>query len=144
MPSAVIVQNVFVSGLVFGGNSGEVIDLWVEGHFVLVTSARLLDQLELLLSRPKFSKYWPNHRGHRMLIALRAGVLTTDVSLDLRLCRDPDDDELLNLAAGAGCDYLVTGDFDLLDDDELKRVMREQHGVKVITLNEFLAVLQAQ
>lgn len=144
MPSALIDLNVLVSGLLFGGNASRLIDLWVEGHFDLVASETLIGQLEQILSRPKFSKFWPSDRGKRILFALRTGVLIQNSALDLRLCRDPDDDALLNLAAGASSDYLVTGDKDLLEDDNLKKVMLEQHGVQVINPNEFLSVLEAQ
>ena len=144
MLSAVIDLNVLFSGLLFGGNAAKVVDMWIEGKFDLVASTTLLDQLELVLSRPKFSKYWPSDHGKRILIAFRAGALIQESTLDLRLCRDPDDDALLNLAAGAASGFLVTGDHDLLDDDELKCTMLDQHGVRVVNPNEFLVVLEAQ
>lgn len=144
MPSAVIDLNVFISGMLFGGKAGAVIDFWVEGYFELVASAAFLDQLEQILKRPKFMTIWPNDRGERIIGALRAGALIDEPALDLRLCRDPDDDALLNLAASAACSFLVTGDKDLLDDDNLKEVMLQQHGVQILNPNDFLALLEAQ
>ena len=49
-------------------------------------------------------------------------------------CRDPDDVPVLAAAVGANCEYLVTGDKDLL-------TLKEFSGVKIVTAREFSALL---
>ena len=51
-------------------------------------------------------------------------VLAADV------CRDPDDVPVLAAAVGAGCEYLVTGDKDLLS-------LKTFSGVQIVTVREF-------
>jgi putative PIN family toxin of toxin-antitoxin system len=44
--------------------------------------------------------------------------------------RDPDDDQILSCALSAKADYLVTGDFDLLE-------LKEFHGIRILTPGAF-------
>lgn len=53
-----------------------------------------------------------------------------------RVCRDIDDDAILGTAVAAGADLIVSGDLDLL-------VLRQYHGIPVITPAEALARLHA-
>jgi putative PIN family toxin of toxin-antitoxin system len=46
------------------------------------------------------------------------------------ICRDPDDDAILTCALGAGADYLVTGDLDLLQLKIFK-------GIRIVTPRDF-------
>ena len=42
--------------------------------------------------------------------------------LDRRVCRDKDDDEILALASSNGCDFIITGDKDLLVLKKFKHI----------------------
>lgn len=42
---------------------------------------------------------------------MSSGIL---IRSDVKLCRDPDDDNFLNLAVDGGASFIVTGDPDLL------------------------------
>jgi predicted nucleic acid-binding protein len=55
----------------------------------------------------------------------------TYVESRIKLCRDPKDDFLLSLAKDSKADYLITGDYDLL---ELKEIGK----TKILTIAEFL------
>ena len=56
------------------------------------------------------------------------------VTTDIKKCRDPKDNFLLNLAIDSQADYLVTGDNDLL---EIKSI-----GItKIITINDLISEL---
>ena len=52
------------------------------------------------------------------------------------LCRDPDDDLILALATQSGCEYLVTGDRDLL-------VLGRLGNLQIVTPREFAAIVGA-
>ena len=47
------------------------------------------------------------------------------------MCRDPEDDHILELAVNGNATYIVTGDADLL-------VLNPFRGVKILTPAEFL------
>lgn len=104
--------NVLVSAILFGGVPRELLRHAIRGRFVPVTSSRLLDELEDLLER-KF-EFSPaaaaETRGE--FEALADVVRPKEVP---RVCRDPDDDEVLAAAVAGRAAAVVTGDRDLLD-----------------------------
>ena len=53
MIRAVLDTNTIVSGLGWGGAPGEVLDAALAGHFQIVTSPALLDELRRVLTYPK-------------------------------------------------------------------------------------------
>jgi putative PIN family toxin of toxin-antitoxin system len=69
------------------------------------------------------------------LIAARATIVQT--SGELKICRDPDDDAILEAAILGKSQYLVTRDDDLKRDLELIKVVR-RHGVRVVSVRQFL------
>lgn len=54
--------------------------------------------------------------------------------LKVTVCRDPDDDMLLEAAVAGNADYIVTGDADLL-------VIQEYKQIKIVTPRIFLGAL---
>jgi putative PIN family toxin of toxin-antitoxin system len=72
----------------------------------------------------------------RWVIALALIAEPTEGSLKLRAVdRDPDDDKYLVAALEGRAGYLVSGDSDLLE-------LHEYKGVRIITANEFLHILE--
>ncbi|MBM3295750.1 MAG: putative toxin-antitoxin system toxin component, PIN family, partial [Candidatus Aminicenantes bacterium] len=55
----------------------------------------------------------------------------------LRVCRDPDDDRILEAAVGGHADYVVTGDVDLLHLEGFRTT-------KIIPASKFLSILAAR
>ena len=51
-----------------------------------------------------------------------------------KVCRDPDDDHILAAAVNAECDFLVTGDKDLL-------ALKKFAGMKIVTPREFAELI---
>jgi len=58
----------------------------------------------------------------------------------LKMCRDPDDDEILEAAIQGKAEYLVTRDNDLKRDLDLIE-MAQGNGVRVISIRMFLRLL---
>jgi putative PIN family toxin of toxin-antitoxin system len=96
------------------GAPAEALDAWRNGEFDLIVSPALLDELEDVLLRPKFSEYAPPEKMSAYVEALAAeGVPFDDPGDPPRLTPDPDDDYLVALARAAGADLIVSGDRDL-------------------------------
>jgi len=71
--------------------------------------------------------------GSRLAAFLRAhGLLGTPSVIPASACRDPKDLPILGLAVAARCDFLVTGDRDLL-------VLRSYQGIPIVTPRDFWA-----
>jgi predicted nucleic acid-binding protein len=56
---------------------------------------------------------------------------------NVRACRDPDDDKLLEIAARGGADCIVTGDQGLL-------ILNPFHGIAILTPADFMQAVAAQ
>ncbi len=107
---------------------------WVLDNATLIVSRELLDEVETRLARPKFNKYVDDSRRRAFVADLALSALQVELSGMLRVCRDPDDDKLLEMAVVGRADCLVTGDQDLLVLDPFQRI-------PILTPAGFLAAL---
>jgi putative PIN family toxin of toxin-antitoxin system len=119
-------------------------DAWLDGKFQIVVSVALLDELADVLSRPRIrDKYLLKAEDvgeFLRLIAQRSIAVST--TGNLRLCRDPDDDLVLETAVLSGAQYAVSRDDDLKRDQELISRM-EERGIEVLSVQRFLERLES-
>lgn len=141
MPRVVIDTNLFVRGLLKGPVTVPLMQAWKEQRFKLVTSEKLMAELFEVLARPKFNQYFTRDDVRELgeLIYELAEVI--EPTVHVALCRDPKDDIFLDAAIAGRVRYLVTGDDDLKGDQTLKTKMRNEYGVQIMGVPEFLAAL---
>lgn len=94
----------------------------------MFTSPDILGEIEEKL-RLKFG-FSPRHAHLLAAFVRRQTRPVTVTGLPPKVCRDPDDDYILAAAVNAGCDYLVTGDKDLL-------ALKKFEGMSIVTPREF-------
>lgn len=140
---ALLDSNVWISAFLKPtGPPGQVVAGWLRGEFDVITSLPQLTEIAQVLDRPRLTRQfaYPRHEVERFirLIAARANIVT--ISGDLRACRDPDDDEILEAAISGKARFLVTRDDDLKRDLNLIKVARS-HRVKVVSVRQFLSHL---
>lgn len=113
----VLDTNVALSGLIWHGAPGLLIDAACAGRVSLATSVPLLAELRGVITRARFAKAL-QARGvsAEVLFAGYAALAErfTVVALASPVARDPSDDEVLACAVAARCDLVVSGDDDLL------------------------------
>src|SRR5438046_753889 len=90
---------------------------WVLDNATLIVSRELLEELETRLARPKFSKYVDDSRRRAFVADLSLSAVQVELSGAVTVCRDPEDDKLLEITIVGRADCLVTGDQDLLTLD---------------------------
>lgn len=107
--------NTLISGIVFKGLEHEVLKLSLSGRVELVTSEDVVGEVTRVLER-KFPS-----RKHLLIEFLKlAGVkvLSRHVYaslISLQSVRDEDDRHVLAAAIASKCEFIVTGDRDLLE-----------------------------
>ncbi|HEX5711832.1 MAG TPA: putative toxin-antitoxin system toxin component, PIN family [Solirubrobacterales bacterium] len=117
MRRAVLDTNVFVSALVTPkGISAKVIEQMQTGEVEAIVSPGLLAELESVLRREKFRRYFDSEAVEAFLEMLRVeATLVPDPSTPAPLRSvDPKDDFLLALASSQKS-HLVSGDSDLIE-----------------------------
>lgn len=108
-----------------------------------MTSEPLLTEVALVLARPRFAhRYRVTPADIADLVALlRERAEIVPVSGAVQLCRDPDDDVVIETALNGRADALVRRDDDLKAASEVAAILGEQ-GIAVLTVRRFLAALE--
>lgn len=124
--------NTAVSGLLWHGTPGQLIDAAEAGRIELATSTPLLAELKDVLFRAKFA----NQLAARGLSAqdlfdgyAALATVVTPAAITPTITRDPADDAVLACALAARADLVVSGDAQLLN---LKRV----HTIEIVAAAE--------
>jgi len=125
----VLDTNTAVSGLIWGGVPGRVIDAAASGKALIIASVPLLDELQGVLSRRKFSGQLAKLNasaadlfdGYAALVRLVAPSAIGAVIL-----ADPDDDIVLATAVAGDAEAIVSGDAHLVGIGEFR-------GIPIVT-----------
>jgi uncharacterized protein len=127
--SVTLDSNVYVSALEFGGAPLLLLDAARVGAIRLDVSAAILDEVERVL-QAKFR--WPPAKAKeaRVEIIRFANMVFPTESLAV-VDADPADNKIIECAAAARSDYLVTGDKHLL-------VLGSYRGTQIVNPAEFL------
>jgi putative PIN family toxin of toxin-antitoxin system len=141
---AVVDTNVWVRAFLnAAGSAGRVATALLEGSFTLVTSEPLLEELADVLTRPRVRR---KHGRDDALIAafvtaLREGGELVLPAGTVQVCRDPDDNVLIETAQLGETDVLVS------EDQDLHAIEVREHlaaaKIRVLTVAAFLAVVES-
>ena len=118
------------------GTVGPILTQLAAGAYTLVYSHPLLDELVEKLALPRIRvKYGLDNQAIETTLALLAlrGELVHPTRT-VKVCRDPDDNALIEAALAGDAEYVVTGDEDLL-------VLKRFETVRIMTPRVFLAVV---
>jgi putative PIN family toxin of toxin-antitoxin system len=131
-PLVVIDTNVWISGLIFGGTPASVIQLFVDGSIVVVTSEEMLSELRRKISQkfPLFEPQLPQLEAsiREMAVLVKLGTRAVNAS------RDVDDNMVIETAIEGKAGYVVSGDKDLL-------VLAPFEGVSILSPAQFVRVV---
>ncbi|MDP2788284.1 MAG: putative toxin-antitoxin system toxin component, PIN family [Pseudomonadota bacterium] len=135
----VLDTNTALSGLLWGGTPGRLIDAAEAGRIELASSAALLAELQGVLGREKFARQLARRGltvgdvfdGYAALVVIvtPAGILPT-------IAQDPADDQVLAAALGAQADLIVSGDSHLLDLDG------DYQGISIVSPAEAVGLIR--
>jgi putative PIN family toxin of toxin-antitoxin system len=135
---AVVDTNVLVSGLISAsGSPSQVVDLWLGGRYVLVTSLYLVEELTHVLAYPRIrARLRLEDTEIEVLLAAllsEAEIVAGRLSLP-GVTRDPKDDPIVACAVEGAAAYIVSGDDDLLALDPYQ-------GISIVTPRRFIEII---
>jgi putative PIN family toxin of toxin-antitoxin system len=139
---AVIDTSVWVSAILIpSGPPAMALNALVNNQFSLVTSDPLLAELAEVMTRPRLVQRYnlTPEKTHAVLLVLQDGELTA-VTGSVRVCRDPDDDMVIETAINGHADVLVSRDDDLKRSPEVAATLNK-HGIQVLSVRRFLDAL---
>lgn len=130
----VLDTNVALSGLLWGGRPGEILELAEKPRIRLISSDWLVAELRKSLSKPRLTKRLVETGltvDEHVANYLSSVVVVEPAPLSEPASRDPDDDHVLACALAAQAVAVVTGDNDLL-------VLGAWQGIAMLTVQDCL------
>ena len=131
----VIDTNVFISAVFFGGLPLKVLHSIISKRNDAYISPQIWDEYNDVIER--LTKKYPSRLKHQLIDEVFKVFKVISPSTAISICRDPDDDKFLSCAIDAGCQYLVSGDDDLLS-------LGKVEDVTICTPSEFLNTLRTE
>lgn len=130
----VIDTNILVSILKGKPSLSLIYSFLKEDRFKLVISAEILKELAAVLYRPHLKIDSRDIKELFRLIRVK-GIRINLPPLFIKVCRDPKDNFILELAVESKADFIVTGDKDLL-------VLSPFKDIPILTTKEFISCIK--
>jgi uncharacterized protein len=127
----VLDNNILVSALLIKNSPPFQIIKKIEAQGLILYSEATLLELNRVLSRKKFDKYFTVEEKQEFILKLIEMSELTEIKESITICRDSKDDKFLELAISGNANFIITGDQDLL-------VLNPFRNIEIITANEFL------
>ncbi len=137
MPNVVVDANTVASAALKAQSTPETALLFALVYDSLYLSEPVLDEIQEVLSHPKFRRYVGEQRLAEIVALMLADAHFVTPMANVRACRDPADDKYLDLALAADAFAIVTGDHDLLS-------MPPWRGIRIINAAEYVALIAAR
>jgi len=131
----VLDTNIVISGLLFGGVPGKILDLWKRKEILPLISKEISGEYLKVLSYPKFKLSEPEISFfiYEEILPYFEAVITRH-SHGTIIMDDPEDDKFIHCAVSGNANYIVSGDGHLLN-------LGEYGSVKIIRVSDFLKII---
>ena len=126
----VLDTNVFISAFFWGGNPRKLMTRIIDGKDHLFISKEIVQEVFSVMSRPKFNV--PHHQVVHFVNSIQeVASQVVLIGIVQGVCRDSDDDKILECAVLGDVDFIISGDNDLLS-------LKEFRGIPIVTASEYL------
>lgn len=128
----VIDSNVWISSIVFGGNSRKILETASRDGWTIVMSEEILTEIRRILSK-KFANFTVYFEG--VYAALSPRIIKVPLGkLRIKASRDEDDNRVLETAVIGKASHIISGDKDLL-------VLGKYRTIKIVNPKSFLELV---
>lgn len=127
----VIDTNIYLSALLFGGNPRTVVESALLDGDIVIISEEIYTEMRKVISQ-KFPKFLPDYNAFE--VVLRENTILVPLgTVSISACRDAKDNMILETAVVGKCEYIVTGDKDLL-------TLQSYKDISIYNPIQFLAI----
>jgi putative PIN family toxin of toxin-antitoxin system len=130
----VLDSNIFISSLFWKGSPRKVFDRVTNRLDELFTTDEILQEVAEVLSRKKFDINRKEIEDYIKIIESYS-VKIISANETEEICRDKDDDKILQCGFEGNVDFIITGDDDLL-------VLEKYKAIRIVKPGEYLAILE--
>lgn len=146
IPRTVIDTNIWVSAILNPiGYPARLRKSFEEGDFLVIISEPMIDELVDVLYRPRIkNKYGITEADIRELIVLiEERTECVLLSEDINICRDKDDNYIIETAIKGKAEYLVTRDDDIKFDKKISKFL-SNYSISVVSTRKFLEIIETR
>ena len=130
----VIDTSILISAALFGsGKPAAAVDYAVT-HCTIIFSRPTFDELATRIMRQKFDRYVSTTERQVYLDKMYATATWVEIPETLAVCRDPDDNKVLETAVSGRAECILTGDHDL-------RALDPFQGIPIVSAAQFLTLV---
>lgn len=130
----VLDTNVLLSAIVCNGKPRKLFQMGIDGKYKTLISKEILDELSEVIQRPKFKM--TSEDIVRIVSALMETCENVRVTSNFEvISNDPDDNIIINTAYDGNADYIVSGDKDIRDLKNFKKI-------KIVSVDKMLKILK--
>ncbi|MCG2691218.1 putative toxin-antitoxin system toxin component, PIN family [Microgenomates group bacterium] len=127
----VLDTNVYLSGIIFGGNCRHILDLMIKKEIKVVISPAILLEISQKLKQ-KFK--WSQNQIFTVIKTLIKSTKAVQPKIKIRVVKmDKSDDKIIEAAVTGRVNYIISGDKHLLK-------IKKYQGVKIVTPADFLSI----
>ncbi len=131
-PKFVVDTNIVVSAVLFPKSVPRQALDHAQNVGTVLVSASTLTELQQMLSRSKFERYVPLDQRELFLQQFTNTTQLVSITESIQACRDPKDNQYLELAVSGQASVIITGDQDLL-------VLHPFRDIAIVTPQAFLS-----
>lgn len=138
--------NVWISALINPhGRPAQIIEMLRQGFFVPVLSQPLFDEISEVMQRVRIRRRWQDNEAsvQQTLGLLRQIAVDPAPPGNVRVCRDPHDDFILETAILGEAHYVVSRDEDITRDPEVASYLGDR-GIALLTVARFIDLLETR
>lgn len=126
----VIDTNVYLSALIFGGNPRKVMETALLDGDIVIISEEIFTEMRKVISK-KFPDFLVDYSAFEAV--LRENTMCVPLgNISISVCRDPKDNMILETAVGGKCEFIITGDNDLLS-------LKTFQSIKIVSPKEWVS-----
>ncbi len=130
MIGIVLDTNVYISGILFGGNSRDILNKIIEGKITLYISDDIFGEIKDVLSRKKLD--FPPEIVHNIINEIESiSELIYPTAFYNIVEKDKDDNIIIDCAVEAKADFIVTG-------DKILQEIKSFKGIEILSPRDFL------
>ena len=122
--------NIWISYLI-GKTLAELEDIIENPEIKIIITDELISEIKETFERKHLEKYFKDEKFTYFWNYLNKISLNIKINYFPEICRDVDDNYLLALADQTNCDFIITGDKDLL-------VLEQYKGTKILRFRDFM------
>jgi len=130
-PRVVLDTNIYLSGIIFGGNCRHILDLMIKKKIRVITSPAILLEISQKLKQ-KFK--WSQNQIFTVIRTLIKSTKVVQPQIKIRAVKmDKSDDKIIEAATAGRTNYIVSGDQHLLK-------IKQYQKIKIVAPTEFLSI----